>query len=104
MPEQGSLFATPQAREPPPRPKYSLPINREQVAKPYGHPDGKGNLFYEKFWKALDSMPKADQEIINYIMTMRPAASLEKYEKFFRLYRQASNFDLLDFDESRGRL
>lgn len=99
---QGSLFAAAAPRSPPP--KYSISLERYPIKAPYGRPDAKGNLFYEKFWKALEKMPKADQEVIGYILTMRPAASIEHYEKFFRLYRQATNFDLLDFDESRGRL
>jgi sulfatase maturation enzyme AslB (radical SAM superfamily) len=99
---QGTLFASSTPRSPPS--KYSISLERYQVKEPYGRPDAKGNLFYEKFWKALEKMPKDDQEVISYIVTMRPSKSLEHYEKFYRLYRQATNFDLLDFDESRGRL
>lgn len=100
---QGSLFET-RAPPHPKREQYREPLERHPVKNPTGDPDKKGNLFWQKMHKTLEEMPVLYQEIFNYLTAGAKPENLDQFEKALRMYNRASNWDRIDFDESRGRL
>lgn len=105
MPEQGSLFAAPKARDPPPRPpRFRLPLEKREVKNPWGARDSKGDFFWEKMHKELEKMPEPMREHFNHLTAGTNPEHLEAFEKALRMFNRATNFDRIDFDVSRGRM
>ncbi|MCD8349109.1 MAG: hypothetical protein LUC93_00670 [Planctomycetaceae bacterium] len=106
----GNLFAVieepraPPAPRPPPPPKYRVPLERHDLKKPYGKPDAKGGFFWQKAHKELEKLSEEEREFVNYITINRHPDGVLAMAKVMRLIGSAGNMDLVDFDESRGRL
>lgn len=106
MPSQGSLFAPAPCTVSPVKPqeRFRTPLENHGVKSPWGSRDKKGNLFWEKMHKVLEALPEREREIFNYLTAGAKPESLDEFEKALRMFNRASNFDRIDFDESRGRL
>lgn len=91
----------PKPQEPP---RYRVPLDRHEVKSPWGTPDKKGNLFWEKMHKELEKLPPHFREFFNYITQGAQPEHLDGLEKALRMFNKATEFDRIDFDESRGRL
>lgn len=106
MNDQLSLFKAPAPSKPtlPPPPKYRIFLERHEVARPYGKPDAKGAFFWQKAHKELESLSAEEREFVNWVTLDRHPDRILAIAKAMRLIGNASNMDLLDFDESRGRL
>ncbi len=101
---QLSLFGGPPPPPPPPPPKYRVPLERHPVKSPWGEPDKHGKLFWEKMHKELKKLPQEHQEFFNHITMLSRPEHLDILEKCLRMFNRATNYDRIDFDESRGRL
>ena len=106
---QGSLFnrqaprAPPPPRSPAPRPRFRTPLEKHDVADPWGRADAKGNLFWQKMHKELEKLPVETREFFNHITIVSRPEVLDGLEKCLRLFNKANDFDRLEFDEGRGR-
>lgn len=89
--------------KPPAQPKYRVPLENHDVKSPWGAPDRSGNLFWEKMHKALGKIPTEMREFFNYVTQQARPDDLEQLEKALRMFNKATDFDRIDFDESRGR-
>lgn len=98
-------FFGPRPQAPPaPPPRYRVPLEKHTVKSPWGAADKRGNLFWEKMHKELEKMPAPMREFFNYVTQGAHPDELEKLAKAIRMFCNATNYDRIDFDESRGRL
>lgn len=81
-----------------------IPMEKHEVKTPWGNPDGKGNLFWQKMHRELEKLPERYREFFNYVTSEAKPEDLDGLEKCLRMFNKASEFDRIDFDESRGRL
>ncbi len=103
MTSQGSLFDRQKPRGPP-TPKYRAPLEKRPVKLPWGFPDKRGNLFWEKLHKELEKLPVEHREFFNHITIVSLPAHLDILEKCLRMFNRATDYDRIDFDVSRGML
>ena len=107
MSTQGSLFGSNESAAPAPqpqRPKFARKMEEfGGVKNPWGKPDKKGNYFYQKIRKEVEALPSQDQELFHFVTTL-PMVRFEALLKAFRLFGNATDFERIDFDVSRGEL
>jgi hypothetical protein len=114
MSSQGRLFET---RAPPPAPepdvsgKYRVPLEKYEVKSPWGVPDKKGTMFWQRMHKQLEMLPLDMREFFNFKTIGTNCEQIEQFGKDVRKlariiaeYQSGNPCDHCDFDESRGRL
>ncbi len=100
-PKQESRSPPTQIKKPP---RYRVPLENHKVKDPWGEPDKNGKFFYEKLRNALSKLPIEHQEFFNHITQLSLPEHLDGLEKCLRMLRMATEYDRIDWDESRGRL
>lgn len=90
--------------KPPERPRFRVGLERYKVSRPCGQPDKRGKYNYERMHDELGKLPEMYRERFNDLTIELPEEIGKQFLKCFKMFMNFGNDDLMDFDESRGRL
>lgn len=78
--------------------------DRYPVKSPYGKPDKRGKYPYQKLHDEIDKLPEVYRDWFYALTTDFTVVVSKQFYTCFRMYMAFDDADLMDYDESRGRL